>query len=103
VQAKLFRIVGAKREEIGELRPQVHQLLRYLLKRNRANNDVPVLCSQDELMEAIWHGEPLHTREELNGLIHELRQKVELDPSKPRFVQTVRRFGFRLDPRPSAD
>ena len=102
VQAKLFRIMGTTREEIHELRPQVHRLLRYLLARNRASDDVPVLCSHDELMEEIWQDEPLHTREELNGLIHELRQKVELDPAEPRFVQTVRGLGFRLDPRPRA-
>lgn len=103
VQAKLFRIVGPRREEIRELRPQVHRLLRYLVNRNRANNDVPVLCSHDELMEAIWQDEPLHTRVELNRLIHDLRQKVELDPKNPRFVQTERELGFRLDPRPPAE
>jgi hypothetical protein len=102
VQARLFRVAGTSREEIQELRPQVHRLLRYLFKRNRANDEVPVLCSHDDLMEAIWQDEPLHTREELNRLVHDLRQKVELDPKNPRFVQTVSGLGFRLDPRPPA-
>lgn len=101
VSAQLFRITRDGREEIGELRPQVHHLLRYLLSRNRANGEVPVLCSHDELMQAVWEDEPLHTREELNGLIFELRRGVELDPKQPCFVQTVRGLGFRLDSRPS--
>lgn len=101
VAARLFRISRAGREEIADLRPQVHHLLRYLLKRNRANGDVPVLCSREELMHAVWEDDPLHTPEELNGLIFELRRGIELDPKQPRFVQTVRGMGFRLDPAPA--
>lgn len=101
VSARLCRIVGATREEIADLRPQVHRLLRYLLKRNRTNGDVPVLCSHDELMRSVWEDEPLHSREELNGLILELRRCVELDPKHPCFVQTVRGLGFRFDPAPA--
>jgi hypothetical protein len=100
--ARLFRIVETDREELANLPPQVHRLLRYLLERNRANDDMPVLCSHDELMEAIWGDDPLHSREELNGLIFELRRRIELVPGQPRFVQTVRGLGFRLDPRPTA-
>jgi hypothetical protein len=101
VSAQLFRIAGADREEVAKLSPQVHRLLRYMLSRNRANGDMAVLCSHEELMQAIWGDEPLHAREELNGLIFALRGRVELDPKRPRFVQTVRGLGFRLDPRPS--
>lgn len=61
-----------------------------------------MLCSRDELKHAIW-GDELHHRpdEELNGLIFQLRKRVELDSRDPRFVQTVPGLGYRLDSRPS--
>lgn len=101
--ARLYRIVGTDREELG-LPHNVHLLLRHLAKRNADNGDVAVMCSRDELMQAIWGDvEPQHPPEELNRLIFDLRRLVELVPAQPRFVQTVRGLGFRLDPRPTAE
>ena len=101
-QARPFRITATAREEITGLRPQVHQLLRFMLARNRANDDTPVLCGHEELIAEIWpHEAVTRSREELARLAMELRRCIELDPANPRFLRTVRGFGFCLDPRPS--
>ncbi len=101
IQAKLFRIEGSHREEISNLRPQEHKLIRYMDQRNRANDGVSVMCIYEELMAAIWGDEPYHQESELNHLVYELRRKIEADPSDPQFFQSVRGLGYRLETRPA--
>jgi hypothetical protein len=96
IQAKLFRIEGAVQQEVHDLRPQEHKLIRYMDQRNRANDNVPVMCTYEELLAAIWGGEIAHTESEVNRLIWELRQKLELNPREPKFLETVRGLGYRL-------
>ncbi len=101
-QERAFRITRSEREEITDMRPQVHKLLRCMLKRNLDNGDTPMLCRHDELIAEIWPREKeLRSHEELRRLVMELRRCIEVDTANPRFLQTVRSFGFRLDPRPA--
>jgi DNA-binding response OmpR family regulator len=46
----------------------------------------------------VWGEEPHapHTREDLARLVYDLRRKLEADPARPRLLQTVRGFGYRL-------
>ena len=96
IQAKLFRVDGSSRQEIQDLRPQEHKLIRYMDQRNRANGNVPVMCTYEELLIAIWGEEPYHTETEVNHLMWELRQKLEPSPKDPQFLETVRGLGYRL-------
>lgn len=102
VQAKLFRVSDRIKDEIDNLRPQEHKLIRYMDQRNRANGYVPVMCSYDELITAVW-GEEEYGRSEadINRLVWELRQKIETDQKEPRFLETVRGLGYRLVTRAS--
>ncbi len=100
IQARLFRIEGTYRYEIGSLRPQEHKLVRYMDQRNRANNNTPVMCTYEELLEAIWGDEPNHMNAEVNHLVYGLRQKIELDSSAPQFLQAVPGLGYRLETHP---
>jgi len=101
VQARLFRIEGSHRFEIEALRPQEHKLIRYMDQRNRANGNVPVMCTYEDLITAVWGDEPDHIESEVNHLVYGLRQKIEIDPGAPMFLQSVRGLGYRLDTRPS--
>lgn len=96
IQAKLFRVEGSTRQEIRNLRPQEHKLIRYMDQRNRANGNAPVMCAYEELLTAIWGEEALHTEAEVNRLVWELRQKFEPNPNEPQFLETVRGLGYRL-------
>jgi hypothetical protein len=99
VQARLFRVSGGTRQEIQPLRPQEHKLIRYMDHRNRGNGNIPVQCSYEELLTAIWGDEP-HTESDINHLVWELRRKIETDYRHPRFLETVRGLGYRLITRP---
>lgn len=100
IQAKLFRVEGLDRQEIRDLRPQEHKLIRYMDQCNRRNSNVPVMCSYEELVKAVWEEEPYHTEAEINHLIWELRRKIEIDAKDPQFLETVRGLGYRLVTHP---
>lgn len=96
IQAKLFRFDGKSQKEISELRPQEHKLIRYMDHRNRANGWVPVMCSYEELIEAVWGKDATQTETEVTHLVWELRQKIEPSPKEPQFLQNVPKLGYRL-------
>jgi DNA-binding winged helix-turn-helix (wHTH) protein len=96
IQAKLFKVEGASRREIANLRPQEHKLIRYMDHRNRTNGHVPVMCSYEELIEAVWGKDATQTETEITHLVWELRQKLEPDPKQPHFLQNVPKLGYRL-------
>lgn len=56
--------------------------------------------SRQELLNRIW-GEDYELEEHaLDVYIHSLRKKIEPDPSKPIFIITVRKVGFKFLPDP---
>ena len=87
-EARLVLVSGADRHEI-EIRAQAHKLVRYMADR------APALCTHDELMEAVWGDEPMHSREELAKLFWELRKKLEPFGAED-LVENERRRGYRL-------
>lgn len=97
VEGRVFVTDGPARAEVPGLRPQEHRLIRHLVARNRDAGGA-ALCAHDELIAAVWGEEPHapHTREDLARLVYDLRRKLEADPARPRLLQTVRGFGYRL-------
>jgi hypothetical protein len=87
-EARLVLVTGAERHEI-EIRAQAHKLVRYMAERS------PALCTHDELMDAVWGDEPMHSREELAKLFWELRKKLEPFGAED-LVENERRRGYRL-------
>ena len=83
VQARLYRIEGGVRTEVANPRPQEHKLIRYMAQRNHANGGVPVLCSYDQLIAAVWGEEAMHTQDEVTHLVWDLRQKLERVATTP--------------------
>jgi hypothetical protein len=98
-RARLFRASGGELQEITNLRPQEHKLIRHMAQRNQASGGVPVLCTYDELIKAIWGDEINHTESEINHLVWELRQKLEPREGTIQFLQLVRGLGYRLESR----
>ena len=100
--ADAARLVLVTRDDEHELpiRAQAHRLVRHMVERNAAAGGSPVLCTHDELMRAVWAGEPMHTREELAKLVWELRKKLEPFGAE-HLIENERRLGYRLRTCPS--
>jgi hypothetical protein len=95
-QAVLYRVERGQKVEIRGLRPLEHKLVRYMAQRTRANGGVPVLCSYEELIEALWGEDATRTPDEVTHLVWGLRQKIEPDRAAPRLLETERGLGYRL-------
>ena len=66
------------------------EVLRYL-----AQNPNRVL-SRQAILNAVWGTDYYGTERTVDNFVTRLRQKMEPNPRKPRYIQTVRGIGYRL-------
>jgi DNA-binding response OmpR family regulator len=74
------------------LTPKEFDLLLALIERAGA------VASRLELMRQVWGYSAAVVSRTVDTHIAELRRKIEDDPSNPRYVITVRKAGYRIDP-----
>lgn len=84
-----FRTVSACGREIA-LRPKEYDLLIALARKNGAP------ASKRELFENVWNYDVATDSRTLDQHIFELRRKLEPDPARPKYIVTVRKFGYCL-------
>jgi adenylate cyclase len=75
--------------EVVQLSPKIIDLLLYLVARQ------PALVSKEDLFKALWPDVAV-TDNALTQAVSELRQALGDDPSKPEYIQTVARRGYRF-------
>lgn len=75
-----------------DLSPIEYALLTALAERAGRVVSIP------ELLTLVWGGPQQGSLQALRWYIWSLRQKLEADPRRPRWIQTVRRLGYRLNP-----
>ncbi|MEM7799279.1 MAG: response regulator transcription factor [Chloroflexota bacterium] len=74
-----------------ELSPLSYRLLAYLLKNQQK------VVSTHELIEHVWELESQAGGPEMVKVeVYRLRQKIEPNPKKPRFIRTVRGVGYQF-------
>ncbi|BAJ63962.1 response regulator transcription factor [Anaerolinea thermophila] len=78
------------REQMIPLTPTEFRLLEYLA-RNKGR-----AVSEQELSEQVWGVYLSSDRSAVRRYIWLLRQKIESDPTHPRWIRTVRGYGYRL-------
>ncbi|WP_460999547.1 response regulator [Streptomonospora sediminis] len=69
--------------------------LRLLLTLSQAPNQV---FSRQQLLELVWEHDYLGDSRLVDNCVQRLRSKIETDPARPEYVQTVRGFGYRFGP-----
>ena len=86
-----------KRGELIPLAPKEFELLAFLAGRPNQ------VCTRDAALNAVWgYGYEGETRT-VDVHIHWLRRKLEDDPANPRYLVTVRQYGYKLVTSPSPE
>jgi DNA-binding response OmpR family regulator len=74
-----------------EVTPLEFQLLRYLMQ------NVGVVISKEDLLQNVWgYAAAAGDMNLIEAAVRRLRRKLELDPSQPRYIQTVWGAGYRF-------
>jgi DNA-binding response OmpR family regulator len=73
------------------LSPKEFELLAFLV----ANAERPL--SRERIMTTVWGYDCLVTLRSIDRFINALRHKIEADPAHPRFITTVREFGYKFE------
>jgi len=73
-----------------ELTPKEFELLAYFMKRKGR------VINRETLLERIWQYDFAGQSRIVDVHVSHLRDKIELDPKRPRYLQTVRGFGYRF-------
>jgi DNA-binding response OmpR family regulator len=72
------------------LSPKEYELLKLLA------SEPGRVFSHQEIIAAVWQNKPLITSSDVTKYIYLLREKLEDDPENPRYILTVRGFGYKL-------
>ena len=78
-----------KHDELRPLRPKTFAVLKYLL------DNAGQLVTKEDLFKAVWPGVTVE-QASLRMCLNELRQALDDDPHRPRFVETVHSLGYRF-------
>ena len=91
IEVDMERLLVSKAGAPVLLTPTEFKLLRHLL----ANPNMPF--SREALIEAIWgYGSAIEDDRTIDAHMRHLREKIEDDPSEPRWLMTVRGVGYKF-------
>lgn len=82
-------------EESYHLSPKEFQLLKTFLRHPAQ------VLTRHFLMREVWETDFIEDTRTLDVHIHWVRKKIECDPSRPRYLKTVRGVGYRFVPATS--
>lgn len=77
--------------ELLALTPTEYDILK-LLMENRGR-----VFSTKEIYKAVWHEDPLGAEGSVAVHIRHLREKIEINPSEPRYIKVIWGRGYRME------
>jgi DNA-binding response OmpR family regulator len=82
--------------DTNQLTAKEHLLWEYF------NTHSSEVCEKDDLIRAVWREDRIYEQgirdDSLAQLVRRLREKIEPDPSNPRYIQTIPGRGYRFVP-----
>ena len=105
------KIIDQEQSEIGIGELAILPAQRKVLKRNQevslTNIEFRILytlalhqgniLSKEQIYNFAWNGEYLQDDSNITSHVRRLRKKIEDDPSKPTYIETVRGIGYRMN------
>lgn len=76
-------------EELNFTKKEFELLIYFMERQNR-------IIGRDELMNSIWQDDMYHLSRTVDIHVSHLREKIEDDPKKPKYIKTVRGFGYKF-------
>jgi len=61
-----------------------------------------MVLTRSQLLDGVWGPGQAITDRAVDVYVLRLRQKLETDPASPRFIHSVRGFGYSFEPREAA-
>ena len=89
--------VDFERREVSLRGTSVHLSRREFDLLATLVSPIGVVRTREELIDLLWPDTVLSDSRTLDTHVHRLRNKLEDDPRRPRFIATVRGVGFRLE------
>nr|BAL58319.1 hypothetical protein HGMM_OP1C014 [Candidatus Acetothermum autotrophicum] len=74
-----------------KLSPKEYELVRLLA------SEPGRVFSNEEILQAVWAGRHGATAQDVKQYIYFVRKKLEADPENPKFIITVRGFGYKIN------
>jgi DNA-binding response OmpR family regulator len=82
-------------EKLISLKPKEFDLLAFLARHSGQ------VLTRETLLERVWDYDYSGGTRTVDVHIRWLREKIETDPSKPRYIHTIFGVGYKFDPEPS--
>lgn len=87
--------------------PGQHKVLKQGREINLTNIEFRILyvlalhqgitLSKEKIYNYVWNGEYLQDDSNITSHVRRLRKKIEDDPSRPEYIQTVRGVGYKIN------
>lgn len=84
-----------------------HKVLKQGMEINLTNIEFRILyvlalhqgitLSKEKIYNYVWDGEYLQDDSNITSHVRRLRKKIEDDPSRPEYIQTVRGIGYKMN------
>ncbi len=56
-----------------------------------------ITLTKEKIYNYVWNGEYLRDDSNITSHVRRLRKKIEDDPSRPKYIQTVRGIGYKMN------
>jgi DNA-binding response OmpR family regulator len=86
-QAKTVRVAG----EPIDLTPKEFEILQLFMTHPGQ------VFSPAEVYRRVWHEEPLGAENNVAVHVRHIREKIEIDPSDPRYLKVIFGHGYKLE------
>lgn len=90
IDPKAHQIIDREKDEEIILTGKQYKIFFYLIA------NLNQILTKEQIFEAVWNEPYMEGDKALMVHMRHLREKIELDPSNPKIIQTVRGIGYRV-------